>query len=265
MKPLYKNFAYQSPNYNERDPSISLDLIIIHYTAMDSAEAALQWLCNPEAQVSAHYLIDELGAIFSLVSEDKRAWHAGKSIWKGIMDTNSRSIGIELANKGDQPFPRKQMRSLLALLEDITHRNTIPKTHILGHSDVAPLRKTDPGYFFDWGYLAKKGFGFWPRRRAIKQRYFTSLERSLEDMQKDLQTFGYGCPSTNVWNEEMQAYVGAFLLHYCKEEYLLFKEDPLGFYPDIFQKVFQKGKGRRYLKRLLLQKETLSQNIEKTL
>lgn len=265
MKPLSKNLIYQSPNYNERDPNIPLDLIIIHYTAMESAEAALQWLCNPEAQVSAHYLIDEIGGIFSLVPEEKRAWHAGKSIWGGITDTNSRSVGIELANKGDHPFSRKQMRSLVALLEDITQRNSIPKTHILGHSDVAPLRKMDPGYFFDWGYLAKKGFGFWPQRKAIKQRYFSSLEKSLEDLQKDLQAFGYGCPSTSIWDEELQLYIGAFLLHYCKEEYLLFKEDPLAFYPDAFQKIFQKGKGRRCLKRLLLQKETLCQNIEKTL
>ncbi len=134
-------------------------MIVIHYTGMKMAEDALQRLCNPAAEVSAHYMIDEDGSIYRLVAEDKRAWHAGVSEWDGITDINSVSIGIELVNPGHEfgyrEFPPAQMEALAALCKDIVSRHEI-KT-VLGHSDVAPSRKQDPGELFDWNWLAGQG------------------------------------------------------------------------------------------------------------
>jgi len=155
-----------SPNFNERLTPI--DTLIIHYTDMTSAKGALAWLTNPLSQVSAHYLIDEQGHIYQMVEEDKRAWHAGESYWQGRTDINSCSIGIELSNSGHshgyQPFPINQIRSLLKLSQKIITRWNIPSSRILGHSDIAPQRKQDPGHLFPWKNLAQKGLGVWPKK-----------------------------------------------------------------------------------------------------
>lgn len=146
-----------SPNWNER--SLPVSMIVLHYTGMRSAEEALARLTDPAAQVSAHYLIDEEGQVVSLVPEDKRAWHAGKSYWRGVTDVNSASIGIELVNPGHEwgyrAFPEAQMRALLPLLADVKKRHDIPRANVVGHSDIAPARKEDPGELFDWEVLAK--------------------------------------------------------------------------------------------------------------
>jgi N-acetylmuramoyl-L-alanine amidase len=135
---------------------------VIHYTAMRSATAARDWLCNPEAQVSAHYVIAEDGRIWQLVDEDMRAWHAGAGQWGSCTDVNSHSIGIELANTGSHPFPEPQMAVLETLLSGIFQRRGIRPEGVIGHSDMAPGRKIDPGPKFDWRRLARKGLAIWP-------------------------------------------------------------------------------------------------------
>ncbi len=154
-----------SPNLNDR--SADIDAIIIHYTDMPSADAALAWMRNPESQVSAHYLIDEKGAIHQLVPDEKRAWHAGVSYWQGDTNLNDRSIGIELANPGHThgyvPFPEPQIESLLSLCQKLRVNWDIPSARIIGHSDIAPQRKQDPGHLFPWEILAREGLGLCPK------------------------------------------------------------------------------------------------------
>lgn len=141
-------------------------MVLIHYTAMESAETALARLCDPAAEVSAHYLIREDGKIWQLVAEERRAWHAGVGQWGSTTDINSRSIGIELANpaalSGFPPFPEPQMATLEGLLREVLARWQIAPQRVLGHSDTAPGRKVDPGPKFDWNRLAKAGLAVWP-------------------------------------------------------------------------------------------------------
>ena len=153
------NKTHSSPNYNERRLGAP-NMILLHYTGRPSCEEAItKWLCNPEKEVSAHYVVDEDGTIYQLVDEDKRAWHAGVSEWKGQTDINSLSIGIEIQNPGHEfgyrPFPLAQMESVAALCKNIMERFEIE--YVLGHSDVAPERKVDPGELFDWDWLSNRG------------------------------------------------------------------------------------------------------------
>lgn len=137
-------------------------LIVIHYTAMASAQDAIDWLCNPVSQVSAHLLIDRDGTATRMVDDAMRAWHAGQGAWAGCDDVNSASIGIELANTGAEPFPEPQMAALEILLADLMRRHAIPPRGVIGHSDMAAHRKSDPGARFDWLRLARRGLAFWP-------------------------------------------------------------------------------------------------------
>lgn len=146
-----------SPNFGPRRDGLRPTLIVIHYTAMQSAEAACARLCDPKAEVSAHYLIAGDGQTFLMVPEDQRAWHAGVGSWRGMDDINSRSIGIELDNRGDHPFAEPQMAALERLLAGIMDRWDIPASGVIGHSDMAPGRKIDPGPRFDWARLARQG------------------------------------------------------------------------------------------------------------
>ncbi len=138
-------------------------MVVIHYTAMKSAPAALRALCNPDTQVSAHYLIAEDGEVLSLVPEVMRAWHAGAGAWGRVRDVNSHSIGIELANDGFSPFAAAQMQALTDLLKGIYARWNIRPERVIGHSDMAPGRKVDPGPRFDWRRLARAGLSVWPK------------------------------------------------------------------------------------------------------
>lgn len=151
-----------SPNFGERRGGARPDLVVIHYTAMPDCAAARARLCDPAAEVSAHYLICETGAVHALVPEEMRAWHAGAGAWGGVSDVNSRSIGIELQNPGDAPFPEPQMAALERLLAGILGRWRIPPARVIGHSDMAPERKCDPGPRFDWRRLARSGLSVWP-------------------------------------------------------------------------------------------------------
>lgn len=153
------NQIVSSPNHNER--KLPITMVVLHYTGMKSAAEALERMCDPAAEVSAHYMIDEDGTVTNLVPEEKRAWHAGLSYWRGVTDINSASIGIELVNPGHEfgyrPFPEPQMDALLPLLGDIMDRHDIPRANVVGHSDIAPARKQDPGEYFDWNRLGQLG------------------------------------------------------------------------------------------------------------
>ncbi len=146
-----------SPNFGPRREGLLPSLVVIHYTAMKSAEAALARLCDPGVEVSAHYLIGSDGTVWQMVDEAQRAWHAGAGEWAGQGDVNSRSVGIELDNRGDHPFAERQMAALESLLPQIMTRWDIPAEGIIGHSDMAPDRKFDPGSRFDWTRLARQG------------------------------------------------------------------------------------------------------------
>ena len=155
-----------SPNFGPRRNGPLVDLLVLHYTGMASAAEALARLCDPAAEVSAHYLIDEDGTVHALVDEAMRAWHAGRGWWRGETDVNSRSIGIELVNPGHEfgyrPFPATQIAALTALAAGILARHPIPPRNVVGHADVAPGRKRDPGELFPWRELAAAGIGLWP-------------------------------------------------------------------------------------------------------
>ncbi len=177
--------AAPSPNWNER--ALPISMVVLHYTGMPTAAEALARLTDPAAQVSAHYLIDEDGTVTRLVDEAKRAWHAGAAYWRGISDVNSASIGIELVNPGHEwgyrPFPETQMGSLIRLLADIVWRHAVPLANVVGHSDVAPARKMDPGELFDWARLARFGLALpvpRPRIRLLHENpgaFYLGLER----------------------------------------------------------------------------------------
>lgn len=155
-----------SPNHGPRPSPGRIDLLIIHYTGMESTEAALDRMCDPAAEVSAHYLVDEDGTAWQLVDENRRAWHAGRAFWAGATNINDRSIGIELANPGHEhgyrPFPEAQLAALETLCRAILARHPIAPERVLGHSDIAPERKIDPGELFPWERLAAAGIGLWP-------------------------------------------------------------------------------------------------------
>ncbi len=154
-------------------------MVVLHYTAMSSAEEARDWLCNTEAQVSAHYVLAEDGRLWQLVDEDARAWHAGAGGWGDTQDVNSRSIGIEISNTGRQPFPEPQMAVLEGLLAGILSRWSIPAHRVVAHSDTAVGRKIDPGPHFDWRRLALQGLSVWPEPATPGQ------------FEKDAARFGY--------------------------------------------------------------------------
>jgi N-acetylmuramoyl-L-alanine amidase len=156
-----------SPNHDERPGGPDdIDILILHYTGMQTAQAAIDRLRDPEAKVSSHYVVDEDGSILRLVPEHLRAFHAGISYWRGRHTLNGTCIGIEIVNPGHEwgyrPFPPVQMEAVKNLCLDILGRHPIPPRHVIGHSDVAPNRKQDPGELFDWKDLAKAGIGFWP-------------------------------------------------------------------------------------------------------
>lgn len=171
----------RSPNFGPRRDGLVPELVVIHYTAMQSCEAAERALCDPAREVSAHYLISEAGEVIALVDEAMRAWHAGAGSWAGREDVNSRSIGIELANDGATPFAAAQMDALERLLAGLLARWQIPPEGVIGHSDMAPGRKIDPGPRFDWQRLARQGLSVWPEiageEAPTDERAFTKAAR----------------------------------------------------------------------------------------
>lgn len=152
-------------------------MVVLHYTAMADAQAALARLCDPVAEVSAHYLIDRDGTCFQMVAEDMRAWHAGAGAWGGLSDINSRSIGVELVNTGAEPFPMPQMRALEGLLAGVMARWAIRPVDVIGHSDMSPERKRDPGPRFDWRGLAGVGYAVWPEGQSAATDFDAALDQ----------------------------------------------------------------------------------------
>lgn len=201
-----------SPNFDDRAIGVPVDILVLHYTGMKTAEAALARLCDPDAKVSAHYCIDEDGTCTRLVDEVKRAWHAGVSAWAGATDINGRSIGIELVNPGHEfgyrPFPEAQMASLIRLCRDILGRHPIPPERVLGHSDVAPQRKQDPGELFDWARMAAAGIGLWPSTPA------PIAPPAIAEAQAMLGRYGYDVPASGALDEATRAVLVAFQRHF---------------------------------------------------
>lgn len=179
---------HPSANFGDRRGVAAPDMVVLHYTAMQSAEAARDWLCAPESEVSCHYVIAEDGRVWQLVRDENRAWHAGRGAWGAIRDVNSHSIGVELANTGFHPFPEPQMRALEALLVRLKRCWSILPHRVVGHSDTALGRKIDPGGRFDWRRLARQDLAVWPEVRAADP----VAARFAEDCRR----FGYD------WTEE---------------------------------------------------------------
>jgi N-acetylmuramoyl-L-alanine amidase len=212
--------VYASPNHGPRRGT-ALDTLVLHYTGMASADAALRRLCDPAAEVSCHYLVFEDGGIYQLVAEERRAWHAGLSCWGGERDMNSVSIGIELANGGPDfgspPFAEAQIAAVIALCRDILARRKIPPRRVLGHSDIAPSRKIDPGENFPWERLAEAGIGHCVAAAAITAG--ASLQRGsrgadVEELQERLSHYGYDVAVTGLYDEQTEVVVKAFQRHF---------------------------------------------------
>lgn len=208
-----------SPNCHAR--SSRVNSLVLHYTDMLSADAAIELLCDPKTKVSSHYLIDKQGKIFRLVEEDKVAYHAGVSYWRGQEGLNESSIGIEIDNYGHafgpEPFPQLQIKGLVELLNDIRSRHSIKDTHIVAHSDIAPLRKKDPGELFPWAHLHQKGHGIWvpPKEQDLKSPSFGMVSGAmLMNTQKLLRKIGYDVPENGILDEKIKAIITAFQRHF---------------------------------------------------
>ncbi|WP_342642430.1 N-acetylmuramoyl-L-alanine amidase [Rhodoligotrophos ferricapiens] len=213
-----------SPNFEARAAGISVKILLLHYTGMDSAEAACARLCDGHAKVSSHYLVDEAGMITRLVPEDKRAWHAGVSSWRGETDINSLSIGIEIHNPGHElgypPFPDAQMKAVIALCQDILSRHQIAPAGVLAHSDVAPGRKIDPGEKFDWARLHAAGIGHWVAPEPITAGPSLRLGDKGDGvlaLQRALAAYGYGLDQTGCFDQRTMDVVAAFQRHFRPE------------------------------------------------
>lgn len=176
--------AYASPNFGPRRDGLTPELVVLHYTAMKDAESAARVLCDPAREVSAHWLIARDGTLIPLVAEEARAWHAGAGTWRGRGDVNSRSIGIELDNDGSSPFSAPLMDALERLLPGILERWRIPPHGVIAHSDMAPLRKCDPGPRFDWSRLARQGL-------AIRPQVSAPVPVDPAQFRRDACVFGY--------------------------------------------------------------------------
>ncbi len=217
MNPTLSIRDMPSPNRGARPPGTVIDTLVLHYTGMDSAAAASARLCDPKAAVSAHYLVDEDGSITRLVPEEMRAWHAGVSSWRGEANINDRSIGIELVNPGHdlgyRPYPERQMAALVGLTREILARHPIPPYRVLGHSDVAPGRKRDPGELFDWARFAREGIGLWPEAAPASK---ASLP-PVAEIQGMLGAYGYAVPRSGKLDAETVAAVTAFQRHFRPE------------------------------------------------
>jgi N-acetylmuramoyl-L-alanine amidase len=219
--PIAKKFV-ASPNHDARESRI--DILLLHYTGMQTADEALARLSDREARVSCHYFVDEDGRVTQMVAETQRAWHGGLGSWKGAVDINSRSIGIEIVNPGHEfgyrDFPDAQIDAVIALCRDINKRRHIPRERVLAHSDVAPMRKKDPGEKFPWGKLAAAGVGFWVDPAPIAEgRTLSANDRGppVEELQKQLVRFGYGLEITRLYDDATRSVVTAFQRHYRPE------------------------------------------------
>jgi N-acetylmuramoyl-L-alanine amidase len=214
-----------SPNHEERHGGLKPSILLLHYTGLQSCAKAIEWLGLPDSKVSCHYVVDEAGVITQMVAEEKRAWHAGVAHWAGESDINSASIGIEIHNPGHDagypPFAELQMRALEALCRDIVTRHRICAKRVLAHSDVAPVRKRDPGEKFDWRRLARAGIGHWvepvPSRAADRGLGLGSGGPLIAEVQMMLRRYGYGIEPTGDFDLKTGFAVKAFQRHFRPE------------------------------------------------
>ena len=210
-----------SPNFGPRRDVDGPDMIVLHYTGMETGEGAEAWLCNPESEVSSHYLVHEDGRIVQMVREADRAWHAGSGSWQGLGDINSSSIGIEIVNPGIEgglpDFPAQQIDAVIALCRDISARRAIRRERVLAHSDVAPGRKIDPGPRFPWKRLADAGVGHLALPAALAGAAPSAPGESgeaVEVLQSMLQLYGYAVEITGFFDASTKAVLEAFQLHF---------------------------------------------------
>jgi N-acetylmuramoyl-L-alanine amidase len=213
--------VFPSPNHGERRNFLRADSIILHYTGMASAEAAIALLRDPAAEVSSHYVVEESGRIVQLVPEARRAWHAGLSCWRGERDMNSASIGVEICNPGHDggspPFPDLQIEAVIALCRDISGRCGVPPERVLAHSDIAPARKRDPGEAFPWAALGREGVAHWveatPPEEAglILRGHEGPPVRGLQSL---LALYGYDIEPSGVYDARTETVVAAFQRHF---------------------------------------------------
>jgi N-acetylmuramoyl-L-alanine amidase len=205
-----------SPNHDARAHD-EIDTIVLHYTGMTTGAAAVARLCDPVAKVSSHYVVHEDGGIVQLVSEQRRAWHAGVSLWHKATDINSRSIGIEIVNPGHDAgypdFPAAQIDAVIRLCRDIIARYPVPPDRVLAHSDIAPDRKRDPGEKFPWRQLYENGVGLWVVPEPLQIAEDTPKRRS--EVLNDLRTYGYGAPKVD--GKGASAVIAAFQRHFRPE------------------------------------------------
>ena len=212
-----------SPNLDARKGPP--DTLVLHYTGMQTGEAALARLRDPQAKVSSHYMVEEDGRVFRLVPEERRAWHAGISFWKGRDDLNSASVGIEIVNPGHEfgyrPFPQAQIDAVTALVADIRSRWTIEDDRIVGHSDVAPERKDDPGELFPWKRLAEAGHGLWVESPAAPGAPLGEGEEGpgVFALQAGLTRLGYDCAPSGKFDAHTTAVVRAFQRHWVQSRF----------------------------------------------
>jgi N-acetylmuramoyl-L-alanine amidase len=211
-----------SPNHGERKLAGKPDMIVLHYTGMSDTEEALAKLCSPGSEVSTHYVVLEDGYIIQCVPEARRAWHAGAALWEGESDINSCSIGIEIANPGHShgypDFTKRQIAAVMTLCRSIFTRHRIPAWRVLGHSDVAPARKQDPGEKFPWHVLRDAGIGLWVKPAPIFQggTVFALGEDdpAIADMQARLARYGYDIPTSGSFDSATREVVVAFQRHF---------------------------------------------------
>ena len=223
FRPDYPGVAsvHPSPNHDERRDGRRPDIVILHYTGMESAAAALERLRDPAWKVSSHYLVLENGRVLQLVPESRRAWHAGAGAWAGSTDINTRSIGIEIVNGGHEhglpPYPNPQIAAVGELTLDVAARWQIPPRRILAHSDIAPDRKEDPGEHFPWGLLHKLGVGHWVRPEPVTIGEDAQLNDAVPDLQRMLARYGYDLPETGRADARTASVVTAFQRHFRPE------------------------------------------------
>jgi len=206
-----------SPNHDARPAGAAIDMLVLHYTGMPTGQAALERLCDPVAKVSAHYTVDRDGAVYVHVPEERRAWHAGVSLWAGRAALNDVSIGIELVNPGHEfgyvPFTEEQVGAVIALAHEILARHPISASRVLGHSDIAPARKTDPGELFPWQRLAAAGIGLWPGLSSpVHGGGGSRSEPEGGAIAQLLSRFGYGVPPQA--DVPLAAVITAFQRHF---------------------------------------------------
>ena len=210
--------AAPSPNQDDRPADSVINTLVLHYTGMQSGQAAIDRLRDPAARVSSHYVVGEDGAIVRLVEEHRRAYHAGVSSWRGRPVLNDRSVGIEIVNPGHEwgyrPFPAAQMRRVTALCRAILSRHAIPARNVVAHSDVAPDRKQDPGELFDWRGLASAGVGLWPEGDGAD---VTAVTGALQPVRRGLIAIGYDVAPEGGADPALASVLRAFQRHWRQE------------------------------------------------